>query len=238
MVPGGLQNHASGDYSFAAGRAATANNSGCFVWGDSTDGAVFCDDDDRTVFRSSGGFYIYTNSSLTSGMYLSAGGSAWNGVSDQARKENFALVDTQSLLARLSQIPISTWNYKSQDPSIRHIGPMAQDFNLLLDDLGGEGETYINSLDADGVALAAIQGLYSQNLTLKEENASLQAQIDDLQQQNADFETRLAALEQGGISSSQITVSHWLLSGLAIAAVATVVTRRRGGLLLRKGGWR
>jgi hypothetical protein len=223
-VAGGAWNTAGGTYSFAAGQRAKANNPGCFVWGDAMAADVACNNDHRTIFRSSGGFYIYTNWNLTSGMYLSSGGSSWNAVSDQARKENFAPVDTQALLAQLAEMPISTWNYKSQDPAIRHIGPMAQDFNALLDDLGGEGEKYINTLDADGVALAAIQGLYAQNQELTAENTALQAEVDDL-------ETRVAALEAavGSPQASGIQVSGiWLALG-GLAVVAAVVGRRRLG---------
>jgi len=124
-------------------------------------------------------------------------------------------------------VPISTWNYKSQDPSIRHIGPMAQDFNALLDDLGGEGETYINTLDADGVALAAIQGLYAQNQALE--------------QQNADLEARVAALEaslEGGSAPAQVSQSNllpWVGILLAGAGMAWAF-RRRDGLVLFSGG--
>ena len=55
-------------------------------------------------------------------------------------------------------MPIATWNWKSQDASIRHMGPMAQDFHAAF----GLGETPkgISTVDADGVALAAIQGLH------------------------------------------------------------------------------
>ncbi len=187
-VPGGNENSAAGDYSFAAGRQAKANNDGCFVWGDSTDADVACNNNNCWVARATGGVYFYTNAGLTSGMYLSVGGSSWNAVSDRERKENFAPVDVQELVARLAEVPITTWNYKSQDAAVRHIGPMAEDFNALTDGLGGEGEDYINILDADGVALAAIQGLYQ----LVQEQA---AQIAALQQQNADLEARLAVLE-------------------------------------------
>ena len=38
-------------------------------------------------------------------------------------------VDLAGVLELLSKIPIETWNYNSQDPSIRHMGPMAQDFH-------------------------------------------------------------------------------------------------------------
>jgi hypothetical protein len=220
-VPGGHNNEASGSYAFAAGRRAKANNQGCFVWGDSYDGDVSCNDDNRTIFRSTGGFYIYTGGG--GGLYLAAGGSAWNTHSDRDVKENFHSVDTQQLLSRLAQVPITTWNYKAQDPSIRHIGPMAEDFNALLDDLGGEGEGYINTLDTSGVALAAIQGLYTQNQELAAENASQQAQIENL-------EARLAALERGGVSrSSAFGLPTWLLLGGLVLVGGVVLQRRRAG---------
>ncbi len=73
---------------------------------------------------------------------------------------------------------------------------MAEDFNVLIDGLGGEGEEYINMLDANGVALAAIQGLHGLSQeqaarieALEVENAALRSQMDDL-------EARLAALER------------------------------------------
>jgi len=187
-IPGGGHNIAQGEYSFAAGRRARANVAGCFVWGDNTDTEVICNDNNRWLARASGGVYFYTNSSLTSGMYLAAGGSAWNAVSDHSLKENFVAVDGREVLARLANIPITTWNYKSQDAAIRHIGLMAQDFNSLMEGLGGEGANYINTLDADGVALAAIQGLYERSQTLETENAALRQQVTDL-------EYRMAALE-------------------------------------------
>ncbi len=51
-----------------------------------------------------------------------------------------------------------TWNYRSQDAAIRHIGPVAQDFYAAFG--VGEDDRHISTIDADGVALAAIQGLY------------------------------------------------------------------------------
>ena len=78
-VPGGVDNVASGQFSFAAGRKAKATNDGAFVWAD------------------------------------------------------------------------------SHAPDKRHIGPVAQDFHAAFG--LGTHETAIATVDADGVALAAIQGL-------------------------------------------------------------------------------
>jgi hypothetical protein len=240
-VPGGEQNTAQGAHSFAAGFRAKAYNNGCFVWGDNSIYAdVTCNNDNRWVARASGGVYFYTNPNLTTGSYLAAGGSSWNAVSSRDLKENFRPVDTRALLERLAAIPITTWNYKSQDPSIRHIGPMAEDFNALVEGLGGEGKDYINSLDADGVALAAIQGLYGlvqekdariaelekRVAALEAQNAAQQAQIDNL-------EARLAALEQrvGGSAPAQasaLPVYGLALGGLVILGMVAY-WRREGG---------
>ena len=46
---------------------------------------------------------------------------------------------------------------KADDGAVRHIGPVAQDFRAAFD-LGADDKT-IATVDADGVALAAIQGL-------------------------------------------------------------------------------
>jgi hypothetical protein len=54
-------------------------------------------------------------------------------------------------------MPIATWSYKNEG-SIRHIGPVAQDFSTAFG-VGYDDKT-IATIDADGVALAAIQGLH------------------------------------------------------------------------------
>ena len=190
-VPGGQENTAAGDYSFAAGRQAKADHDGAFVWGDSTDAEIHSSNDDQFIVRANGGLWFgavttnYTPTigssifiSTSTGAYLSSDG-AWTNASNRNAKANFTPVNEQEVLSRLAGIPITVWNYKSQNPSIRHIGPMAQDFYAAFG--VGEDDTHISTLDADGVALAAIQGLYQ----LVQEQA---AQI-------ADLEARLAALE-------------------------------------------
>jgi hypothetical protein len=156
-VPGGTMNEANGNSSFAAGRRAKANNNGCFVWGDSTDANVACTTANRWLARSSGGVYFYTDSGVTTGVYVASGGSSWNSISDRATKERFEPVDGLEVLERLVAMPIAEYKLKSQDDSIRHIGPVAQDFAAFG---YGESDMAINMEDADGVAFAAIQGLY------------------------------------------------------------------------------
>ena len=194
FVAGGLNNTASGFASFAAGRSAQANATGCFVWADfSTPNTVSCNADNRFVVRSLGGIFMFTGGSTQAtytGAALQPGALAWTAGSDRAGKDHLRPVDTKAVLRKVAAMPITTWNWKSQDASIRHMGPMAQDFHAAF----GLGETPkgISSIDADGVALAAVQGLY---LLVKEKTA-----------ETALLRKRVAALEAeiGTIAATQL----------------------------------
>jgi hypothetical protein len=185
-VPGGEGNTATGDVSFAAGRRAKANQNCTFVWADSTIADFTSDSLGANSFhaRVSGGAR-FVNSAGT-GVQLAAGGNAWAPVSDRAAKEDFAPVDGAEILERLATLPIETWKLRGQEPSIRHMGPMAQDFYAAFG--LGESDRPISTVDADGVALAAIQGLYH---LVQVQAAHLTAQ----QGQIAALEARLAVLE-------------------------------------------
>ena len=222
-LAGGFQNRAYGDYSFAAGRMAWANNDGCFVWGDSTTGgAVECNNNNRFIARASGGVYLYTTIDLSKGAYLAANSGTWASVSSRDVKEDFTPVDGQTVLASLAEVPITTWRYKGEDSSIHHMGPMSQDLYAAFG--LGDSDTSITTVDADGVALAAIQGLYQI--------------VQDLQAENADLKARVTALEGGtgaGAASAEPAfpgLSPWwlaLLGGVVTAGLVLAQRRRVGG---------
>ncbi|MGH6785072.1 MAG: tail fiber domain-containing protein, partial [Sphingomicrobium sp.] len=160
-VPGGLENNASGDFSFAAGRRAKAFNPGCFVWADDTDVDFSCFTTNGFGARATGGVLFVTGVSAsgapTAGVGLLAGDSSWNVLSDGAAKMNWRDVDGREVLERLATMPIGEWNYRAQSDAIRHMGPSAQDFRAAFG--LGHSDLTISTVDADGVALAAIQGL-------------------------------------------------------------------------------
>lgn len=181
-VPGGILNVAAGDHSFAAGKSAKARHSGSFVWSDGTR-EVESSAPNQFAVLASGGVLVATGDA---GVVLSPGSGAWAGFSDRNAKENFAPVDGLEVLEKVAALPISTWNYKSQERAIRHMGPMAQDFYAAFQ--LGEDDRHIVTIDADGVALAAIQGLYQLS-------QAQQAQIDALQAENAALTEQLAQIE-------------------------------------------
>jgi hypothetical protein len=83
---------------------------------------------------------------------------AINITSDRNAKEQFKPVNPREVLDKVAQLPITEWQYRANGEA-RHIGPMAQDFHQAFG--LGRDEKHITSVDADGVALAAIQGLNS-----------------------------------------------------------------------------
>lgn len=127
-------------------------------------------------------------------MTLTSGGLTVNGAfvnaSDRNKKENFQSVDPTDVLAKVVALPISQWNYRDDEDRSRHLGPMAQDFHAAFG--VGPDEKHIATVDADGVALAAIQGL---NKKLEETSASDAARIQTLEAENEALEKRLADLE-------------------------------------------
>ncbi len=97
-----------------------------------------------------------------------------NPASDRNVKRDFAPVDSRAVLEKVAALPILTWAYKL-DPATRHLGPVAQDFKAAFG-LGSDDKS-ISTVDADGVALAAIQGL---NQKLEAENLELRRELHEL----------------------------------------------------------
>jgi hypothetical protein len=148
---------------------------------------------------------------------LSAGGGSWGSLSDRNTKFNFNPVDAQQVLEKVAALPVSTWSYLSQDASILHMGPMAQDF-LAAFGLG-EDEHYIGTLDADGVALAAIQGLYQLNQEQVAEIQSLKAQLSRLES---------SSFPHTAGSTPLIWIAVVLL-GISQVSMFLALLRRKGG---------
>jgi hypothetical protein len=119
IIPGGQSNIVAGDHSFAAGYRSTiaAAHDYSFVWSGTSDAAG----------TQSWGANTFT-ARAPGGVELAAGSGAWSSLSDRDAKANFDAVDARAILEALVNLPVTTWNYITQDEAIRHIGVMAQDF--------------------------------------------------------------------------------------------------------------
>ena len=200
VVAGGYANRASGDFSYTAGSHALveAGHPGVILFANSSDYTFTSIAPDEFAVRASGGVRFITaldESGLPlAGVRLGAGSGTWESLSDRDTKAAIFPVDGRQVLDALLRLPISTWRYIGQAGSIRHLGPMAQDFFALFG--LGQDQRYIGALDADGVALAAIQGVYQ--LVQEKDTLIAALQVENAWQgeQLADLEARLAALEK------------------------------------------
>ena len=105
-------------------------------------------------------------------------------------KKNFAPVDSRAVLERLATVPVQRWHYQWEpDTATPNIGPMAQDFKAAF--YPGRDDKGITTLEVDGVALAAIQGL---NQKLEEQLKTRDAEIRELRRTLAEVQSALRAL--------------------------------------------
>lgn len=167
-IPGGIENETRGLCALAAGRRALNLFDGSFVWADVASAAGVEGDPFRTDVRAnqfnafaSGGVRFVTRYDFegmpVASAELAPGGSSWLSLLDKDSVASLRVADPRDILFRLRRMPISSYSFAAQDSSVRHLGPLAADFKAAFG--LGESDRHIGHLDADGVALAAIQGL-------------------------------------------------------------------------------
>jgi len=101
--------------------------------------------------------YIYFSAGGAYSAYMSSAGT-WTAVSDRNKKENFIEVNPQEILAKIDQMPMYQWNFKDENPSIKHIAPIGQDFYAAFG-LNGDNDKMISHIDPSGVALVGVKAL-------------------------------------------------------------------------------
>jgi hypothetical protein len=134
---------------------------------------------------------FFSNSGATLGVYLAPSGTGWTSLSDRNAKANIEAIDPHAILARLVALPVTQWCYKDDPSHRRYIGPMAQDFHAAFG--LGDDDKRINTLDTDGVTLAAIQGLYQELQDEKVRVTQKVSEIDELKKRVAELEKLMKA---------------------------------------------
>ncbi|HLP86232.1 MAG TPA: tail fiber domain-containing protein, partial [Phycisphaerales bacterium] len=177
----------------SSGRAIFSNGS-IYINNSGGDGSATGSSDVILAKTNSGGFCGFNSA-----------GQSFN-ASDRNVKENFKSVDSRDVLDKLVNLPVTQWNFKNQDASILYVGPMAQDFHAAFG-LGGADDRVIHATNAQGVTMAAIQGLNSKledELKARDEKiAAQQKQIDEL----------AARLDSMSKQQVQITASPDVIDG-------------------------
>jgi hypothetical protein len=166
-------------------RLVSRNDKRASIWLSDSSGGLFINpnnvsagSDRLRVFGGSGGSASLSN------------GGIWTNASSRTFKEGFAAIDPADVLERVLALGISRWSYIGSGEG-EHVGPMAEDFHAAFG--LGHSDRQIATVDADGVALAAIQGL---NAKLEAENAALRERLAALERARAGQTADLAAMRQ------------------------------------------
>lgn len=180
----------SGIRSIVIGNFVNCTHNGSLMMGDNTTSTTLNSAASNSFSaRYAGGYRLYSNATLTTGVTMAAGTSGWTNVCDRSLKENVRSVDGEAVLAALRDMPVTEWNYWEADPSIRYMGPMAQDFHRAFG-LGGSDSTGINSINADGVAMAAIKALERRTTELRLALEARDAELAILRERLARYASR------------------------------------------------
>jgi hypothetical protein len=190
------------DHTTAMGKFASNNGfSGTFIW---SDGSATASADtfrnaanNEFAARATGGFRFRTNLAGTTGCNLPAGSGVFNCTSSRTTKQNFHRLSGNDVLAQLRRLDITTWNYTTEGPQVRHAGPMAEDFYQAYH--LGVGNTSIGIQDLASVSLAAAKALDERTSDLEAkagEVEQLRAQLDTLRGEVSRLRDEKGALEQ------------------------------------------
>jgi trimeric autotransporter adhesin len=172
----GFRTTAGGERSTAMGSNARAIGSGSFAYGDASSDAVVGALLNQFVVRAAGGFRFRTSPNESTGCDLQSLSGTFNCTSSRLAKEGFEDLDGGAVLEKLAAMPIQRWRYRGTDE--RHVGPAAEDFYAAF--ALGQGPTTISTVDADGISLLAVQALERRTAELREENATLRAELEAL----------------------------------------------------------
>ncbi len=174
----------------ASGSKAGIGRWGLFMEPSTLTVGIPSDDVPNRYFRVS---KYSTNGTATALMTVTQAGDvtakSFNPSSDRHLKENFATVSPEEVLAKVAALPISRWNFKGETETA-HVGPMAQDFHAAFG--LGTDDKHIATVDADGVALAAIQGL---NQKVEVRSRKAEDRIGQLESENAELKETVNELK-------------------------------------------
>jgi hypothetical protein len=190
---------ANADYAVALGhRASAAGFSGTMVMNDqSNTDSLRASAINQFSARYANGYRLFTNATKTIGVSLAAGGNSWAAISDSTKKENYIKPNQEYFLNQLGKLRIGSWNYKVQDKTIRHYGPMAQEIFSAFgkDGIGTIGnDTTLATADMDGVMMIMLQGLEKRSTDQLAVNKQLTVEMANLRKENSLMQEKLAGV--------------------------------------------
>lgn len=200
LALGGFGNQASGDFSTAAGRTSqvAAGHQGTFLYADSLEFPFQSQSADEFAVRASGGVRFVSGINREGapevGVLLPAGSGSWEVFSSRSIKNDLKVVHGDQIYNGVMDLPIYTWTYRSEPEGAVHLGPTAEDFHAAFN-LGNNLNT-IATVDADGVALAALQEVGRRLQSSESAAAAQQARIVRIEHEIVELRAANLQLEQ------------------------------------------
>jgi hypothetical protein len=143
-------------------------------------------------------------------MVYQAGSTGWDGPSDINKKENLVEHNYSDTLAKIMEMPVYTYNYKTYSPEQKNIGPVAQDFNRLFP--SNSDPLMINSGSLAGVTLASVKGV---KLELDSLSTSVDSRFASNSETTSALQSRITVLESSLTSAlAQIAALESCLAAL------------------------
>jgi hypothetical protein len=175
VILGGTSCSISGSatQSIASGVLCSVSHNNNFMWADgSRSPSTFPSTGaNRFMILASGGSFIYSNSTLTTGVSLAAGGTSWGIISDQNQKKNILPLDHRDILSKVRKIEVYEFSMKDQPDDQICYGTMAQEWNRYFG-CKKKDPLQIDSGDLMGVLLSCIKSLTTEIDLLKERKLS------------------------------------------------------------------
>lgn len=160
---------ASVSNSFAGGVNVFANNNGCFLWGGNfgaAPGVLSSTADNQGIFRTAGGFTIFSNAAGTLGVTLAANATAFAAVCDRKLKEDISVLDYAGMIEKMDEIDIYSFSYIHDEKKLKHRGPMAQDWSRMFPS-EVYPETLIDTMDLHAISLCLYKALIAKQRKLE-----------------------------------------------------------------------
>ena len=170
---------------------------------------------------------------LEIGVQIPPKGSGWSILSDRNAKANISQVDDLWMLNTIVKIPVSTWQYSGAPEgmgelgtSVRHMGPMAQDWNTALAPLNlghraengsvpDERHSRILTSDTDGVLMSAARGITreinSQQAVIGELEVEVEMLMMKLQANNARILRNAASISRNELILSSLELRDFAM---------------------------
>jgi hypothetical protein len=151
----GVSNTVSANNSIAIGSNCSVIHTSALMWSPTT--AVASTANNGATFVADGGMTVYSAATLTSGVSLAPSIPTWASFCAREYKEDVVGIECDAVALALERIPIYAFNYIGCDAEETYIGPMAGDWHAAFP--SGKDRERIDTMDLDGVAMAAIIAL-------------------------------------------------------------------------------